>query len=116
MSELVTDSPQIAANDLVMAKDIADTLHTKYPGHLWAVAVDGKTTGFADIRNLALSGNWGFRIRLDTVFSASEFKLRVMRAGGELLDRYRLTTGKLNLDHLSALPTDFAGRLKADKG
>lgn len=115
MSDIVTDTPNIAANDLVMAKTMADTLHTAYPGHLWAVTCDGKQ-GMADVRNMALSGNWGFRLKLRDIYSASEFKKDVLRAGGELLERYKLARGRFREDQYSDIPTDFAGRLKGDHG
>lgn len=113
MSDLVTENPVGAANDILMAKEMAEALHSAYPGHMWAVSVDGQT-GFADVRNLALSGNWGFRLRLDTIYTASEFKKRVLRAGGEILERYRLRRGAFNETQYSDVPMDFAGRLKAD--
>jgi hypothetical protein len=113
MSDIVTDNPIGAANDIVMAKQMAEALHAAYPGHMWAVACDGQI-GFADVRNLALSGNWGFRIKLDEIYSGSNFKHRVLMAGGELLERYRLNRGKFNQDQYQGLQTDFAGRFKAD--
>lgn len=113
MSDIITDNPVGAANDMLMAKEMAEALHAHYPGHLWAVTCDGQT-GMADVRNLALSGEWGFRLHLKKIYSASEFRRRVVMAGGEFLERYRLHRGKLNEDHLNSLPTDFAGRLKAD--
>ena len=69
--DVTTDTPDLPANDLIMAKDMADTLNTHYPGHLWAVNVDGKQ-GMADIRNLALSGDWGHEL----------LRERVQEAGG----------------------------------
>ena len=87
MNELVTENPELAANDLVMAKQMAETLHSHYPGHAWAVTCDG-ATGIATVRNLALSGNWGFTLKLTTTYSASEFRRRIVMAGGELLERY----------------------------
>lgn len=114
MDEMVTDNPQGRANDILMAKDMAEALHAHYPGHLWAVQVDGET-GMADVRNLALSGTWGFRLRLPAIYSASEFKRRVVMAGGELLERYRLKRGRLNEDQYNQLVTDHAGNLKADR-
>jgi hypothetical protein len=98
---------------MVMAKTMAAALHAHYPGHLWAVACDGQI-GFADVRNLALSGTWGFRIRLSKMYSASAFEKQVVMAGGELLERYKLKRGRLNEDHLLSLKADFAGRLTAD--
>lgn len=113
MSELVTDNPQGAANDILMSKEMADTLHAAYPGHLWAVTCDGEI-GFADVRNLALSGNWGFRIKLDEIYSGSQFKHKVLMAGGELLERYKLSRGRFNADEYATLKTDHAGLNKAD--
>ncbi len=114
MTPLVTDSPVGDLNDILMAKTMAEALHQAYPGHLWAVSCDGKT-GMADVRNMALSGNWGFRLKLNQIYSASEFKKNVLRAGGEILERYRLARGKANQDEYSDLKTDFAGHFKADK-
>lgn len=113
MSDLVTDNPQGAMIDVLTARTMAEYLHKEYPGHLWAVSCDTRT-GFADVRNLALSGNWGFRIRLSGIYSASGFRKDVVRAGGEILERYKLARGKYEEDNLLSLKTDFAGRLTAD--
>lgn len=113
MNELVTETPDLAANDLVMAKQMAETLHSHYPGHAWAVTCDG-ATGIATVRNLALSGNWGFTLKLTTTYSASEFRRRIVMAGGELLERYRLTRGRFDEETYRGLARNFAGNLKAD--
>ena len=113
MSELVTDNPKGNLHDILTARTMAEALHAAYPGHFWAVSCDGKT-GMADVRNLALSGNWGFRIKLSGIYSASQFKKDVVKAGGEILERFKLNRGRLNDDQLSDRPTDFAGRLTAD--
>lgn len=107
--EVVTDRPDIPANDLILAKEMADTLHRHYPGHMWAVNVQGEQ-GVADIRNMALSGEYGYRLRLVTNYSMSEFLERVKRAGGEILERYRLPRGRADFDQLMNLPR---GRLGA---
>lgn len=105
--EIVTDAPQIAANDLIAAKNAADVLNRHYPGHLWAVSCD---QGMLDVRNMALSGNWGFRVKLPVIYSASEFDRQIMRAGGEILERYRIRRSrKPDNDAISALPVNFAG-------
>lgn len=62
-----------------------------------------------------LSGNWGFQLRLPANYSASDFRRRVIRAGGELLERYRVTRGKADPDELAGLQRDFTGNLRADK-
>lgn len=114
MHALTSDSPDIDANDLVMSKEMADSLHTAYPGHLWAVQVEGKK-GVCYIRNLALVGNWGFVIKLPAIYSASEFKKRVLRGGGEILERYRLRRGAVDHDAIEALPMDRLGNTIGDR-
>lgn len=113
MSELLTDSPQLAATDLVLARNMAETLHRHYPGHLWAVTCE---QGVATVRNLLLSGQWGFVLRVAEQYSASEFERNVIRAGGEVLERYRLSRGRLRDEEYENLPADFAGRITFDDG
>lgn len=114
LTNIATDCPAINANDLVMAKAMADALCRHYPGHQWAVACNG-ATGMADVYNLGLSGNRGYRLRLPTLYSASEFEQRVVRAGGEILERYRLSRGRLNPDAYANLPSNFAGHFMFDQ-
>lgn len=109
MQRLVTDAPVVAAAVLTLARSAAETLHKHYPGHLWAVGYDNHAR-MLDVRNLALSGNWGFRIRVADVFSATDLDTQVMRAGGELLERYRVSRGRPGVAQALELPVDFAGR------
>jgi hypothetical protein len=113
MHVLTSDTPTVDANDYVLAKNAAETLHQHYPGHLWAVSVNQRAR-MLDIRNLALSGAWGFRIPLATIFSGTQLDRLVMRAGGELLERYRVQRGAANVEALQALPVNFAGHHRAD--
>lgn len=115
MDLLTTDSPELSANDFVMAKNMADTLHSRFPGHLWAVTCDG-AKGIATVRNLRLSGAWGIVLKLPAVYTASAWDKDVMRAGGELLERYRLNRGSFAEEQWMQAPTDFTGHLIADKG
>lgn len=110
----LTSNPDIAANEMVIAREMADTLHTAYPGHLWAVNVD-RANGVAHVRNLALSGKWGFVLRLPEMYSASEMGAQVKRAGGEILERYRMRRGAMDWDKYDELKTDVAGNPIADK-
>lgn len=114
MTPLITDDPSVNANDYVMAKNAADRLHKHYPGHLWAVSVDPNARTL-DVRNLLLSGAWGFRIPLKGVFSATWLDREIMRAGGELLERYRMRRGAINQEAIANLPTNFAGQHVADR-
>ena len=115
MENLATDAPALSANDFVMARHMADSLHRHYPGHLWAVTCDGDK-GIATVRNLMLSGDWGFVLHLPAIYSASEWDKRVIRAGGEILERYRIARAGAarTMDQMLSRPTDFAGRILKD--
>jgi hypothetical protein len=109
----ITDNPDVNTNDFVMAKNMAEVLHRHYPGHLWAVTCEG-AQGVASVRNLRLSGQWGFVLKLKDLYVDPSFK-SVVRAGGELLERYRLSRGAFNQTQYESLPTSPAGILMADK-
>lgn len=96
-------------NDFLMAKQVCDRLNSHYPGHLWAVNVDGGTRGVINIRNFLLSPLWGYVIRLPDVYSASWLDREVVRAGGEILERFGLRRGRLDEAQYAQLPTNFAG-------
>lgn len=113
MNEIVTDNPVGHAADIGLAKQMAEALHQAYPGHLWAVTCDGRT-GMADIRNLALSGQWGFRLHIHRNYSASYWKHRVVMGGGELLERYRMRRGRFDEDAYNNLPVNRAGNIIGD--
>lgn len=114
MHNLDADAIGLDANDYVMAKNMAEALHRVYPNQLWAVTCEGKK-GIATIRNMYLSGNYGFVLRLPTIYSGSDFERRVIMAGGEILERYRLKRGKFDQAQYANLPVDFAGHLTPDK-
>lgn len=113
MMHALTDAPEISANDLVLAKSMADTLHKHYPGHFWAVHVDS-WSGLATVRNMMLSGDWGFILKLGRIYSATQFDKAVVNAGGELLERYRVSRGRIDEEKLAYLPVDFSGQHKHD--
>lgn len=85
------------------AAGIANKLHACYPGHIWAVAIEG---GTAKIQNLLLSGRMGFIVKLSKI---SPEMTEIMRAGGELLERYRQRRGWVQQDILAGLKRDIRG-------
>lgn len=107
-------------NDQLMAKIMAETLVDAYRAdnagnaHLWAVSFDSGT-GLAIIRNLLLSGEYGYVLKIPAIFSASSFIADVKRAGGEILERYNLSRGAFNQAQYAALPMDFAGHFAFEK-
>lgn len=121
MSEIVTgivDGSEAQLAEFDLAKRVGDKLTATYPNYLWQVTC---REGVVFVNNVNLSGRWGFVLKDKDLYgtSATDFDKRVMRAGGELLERYRVSRTKMNNDRvqskLLALPTDFAGRLVFDK-
>lgn len=99
--------------DLALSRDLGEALNAKYPGHLWAVRVQSEQ-GIAMIHNLMFSGEWGYVLRLDKTYSASELRQRAIRGGGEILERFKAVRGRLDDDAVASMPTDFAGRVLGD--
>lgn len=95
--------------DEVKARIYGEHLHKKYPGHGWAVNVNG---GVANVFNLMFDGNWGFRIKVDDIDS---HLVAITKAGGELLERYNLPRGRAKECEYRNMARDFAGRPVGDK-
>ena len=91
------------------AKRIAEVLNLKYPGHLWAVNVN---QGVAFIKNMMLSGSWGFVIKVKDI--DNDYKA-IINAGGEVLERYNISRGRLKENEVLNMPRDFALRPIGDK-
>jgi len=108
MSEILTlDNPEHAIADMAMAKSIAEALHKQYPGHLWMVNADNGNN-IATVQLGGISGKFGFNIHLDKITAGMEL---IMRAGGEILERYNLSRGRRIDDDIGILKRDFAGRV-----
>lgn len=112
MSEIIRQTVECVSGrelaDLEIAKQMTVVLDKHYPGHMWAVNVDS-AGGVATVKNFRLSGQWGFVLKLGVTYSGSEFDRRVMLAGGELLERYKLHRGRFHEREYSQLPVN-AGR------
>lgn len=112
------ESPEAAmhrnANDINMAKTLCEALQRHYPDHLWAVNVEGRT-GLITIRDMYLAGNWGYVLKIGAVYSISSLEKDCVRAGGEILERFRMSRAQFQADQYAAAPVDFAGRLLFDK-
>lgn len=101
--------------DVILQRDLLTVLHRHYPGHFWDVDVNVRQ-GMINVRNLFLSGIYGFRLKLKGIFSASQIEHDVKMAGGELLERYCVSRGRFNVDKWANLPTNFAGEIIVDRG
>lgn len=112
---LVMDPRELnmSAASLTLAKNVAETLNKHYPGHLWGVNVDDRG-GIVSVYNLALSGRWGFIIKITDLAGADDM-VKVMRAGGEILERYRLSRGAQREGDLNEVKRDIYGNKVFDK-
>ncbi len=74
------------------------TLVKHFPGHFWRVRADSKQ-GIAQIQINQLMGDtlW-WNIRLDETANHNDFRLAVMRGGGEILERYGLARSGMDVD------------------
>lgn len=94
----------------VQAARVGESLRNAYPGFRWAVTVTG---GLARIRNLDLSGRWGFDIPMEKL-NADPMMKEIIMAGGEILERYRLARQGANTDCIDELPRWQTGEAKGD--
>lgn len=93
------------ATEMLQSKNIAEYLHKHYPGHLWAVQV---FEGIVTIKNLALSGSEGYILHQDKMDNDGK---DVIRAGGEILERFRLNRGKVVENQFMDLKRNFKGEI-----
>ena len=62
---------------------------------------------------MELSGEWGFVIHHNKI--DNDYKV-IIRAGGEILERFRLSRVRLQQDHLRTAPRDFTGARTFERG
>jgi len=79
--------------DVALVKRCADRLNEHYPGHLWAVHLNDESLGgVVIIRNLAVSGIYGYVLKLSRIYADPGLKC-VVKAGGEILERAKMARG-----------------------
>ena len=100
-----------AINRAVLAGNALATLERHYPDWGWQVGVDD-IGGVMHVRATAIpSGRWGFLLKLKRVDPEG---LAVMRAGGELLERYRLRRAARKPGETQMIIRDAMGRAVPD--
>jgi hypothetical protein len=98
--------------DMTIAKTVAEKLYKHYPGHQWLVSAS-VTQGIVQIFNAQLSMKESYNINMIDLERDPKLKI-VMRAGGEILERWALKRSKLTMDIREIInhrPTDFRGDL-----
>lgn len=105
---LTFDGHTYTPNDELLAVRASELLQKHYPGYIWAVNVNSeKTGGVMTIRNFSVSYQFGMTLHL----SKLDNKLKkVIRAGGELLERARMVRGlrkDLKASQVDGIPDKF---------
>lgn len=106
--------PDISPNDLIMSRNIAEALHAHYPGQRWAITCEG-ATGLITIRNLWLSGTYGYVLKIGDISSISALIHKAVIGAGELMERFNMKRGQFNEADYMTMPTNFAGALEFSK-
>lgn len=90
---------KVELSDAMLACDLSKVLADQYPGYQWLLCVnsEGKVI---DIKNLEVSGTWGYRILRPDLMAHDELRHAVVIAGGEILERAGLRRGKIDQDVL----------------
>ena len=79
------------ANDEILAIRASELLQKHYPGYIWAVNVNSEQTGgVMTIKNFSVSSSFGMTLHITKLDNKLK---KVVRAGGELLERGRLIRG-----------------------
>lgn len=98
-----------AANHM-MSRAVADMLLRLYPDHMWLVNSDIRG-GIINIFNPRVSTRKGYTIIVDDWLQENVVGDKVMRAGGEILERANMRRGRFNPEEYAALPRNFMGEL-----
>lgn len=102
---------QRAHIDQSKAKWIAGVLEKAYPGYLWAVNADTRNN-ICSVNALTLSGEWGFYLHLSEIDATGK---KAKEMAGELLERYRVVRGAIDVDQVLSIEKDFKGEKKVDR-
>lgn len=118
MSNIIVDLAGVNLSGAAdtLARNLIARLDSAYPAMegAWRVTVNERG-GVVEVTNLLLTGRWGFLMHINKIDSEGR---KVVRAAGELLERYRISrSGSMSrlLDELGAAKRDFKGEMVADR-
>jgi hypothetical protein len=99
------------ASLVLLVKGAADALEREYPGWLWAIQPD-ELGGVINIFSMRLSGQWGYTLKTSRVQEDAR-NAAVLKAGGELLERFGFRPGPYDADIYRATLRHL-GQMRAD--
>ncbi len=83
-------------NDEVLAKNVCMVLEQQYPGWEWLV---GCKNGLVRVHSTRIDTNYGYVLHADKLDPYDELVRQAKRAGGEILERYRMKRGRFDTHH-----------------
>lgn len=86
---------EYAAADIALARRVSEMLQLHYDGHFWAVHASHKQ-GVVFITIPLLLGNWKYLIKIANLKSDPGMR-SVVKAGGEILERFRIPRGHIDM-------------------
>ena len=95
----------VEAYHAALELQILQVLEQHYGGYAWHVEVHG---GVADIRNLSLSDQMGFRVHVSSLKNGLH---KIVQAGGEFLERYYLRRAQIDVDRLMTCRRNARGEV-----
>jgi len=104
----VSERAMTPAQEMRVAQAVYLVLVNNYAGHPWHVMCEG---GLIRIRHMQLSADRGMTLGVDDLTPEGA---EVMRAGGELLERFNVSREKYNRDKIRELPRKFTGEREHD--
>jgi hypothetical protein len=112
--EIVQDPEEAVyrIKDYEIAKTIGAELCGVYPGHGWVVEADARN-GIAKICNKHMGVKAGYIYKLKDI-NIGTFKRDMMRIGGDILERYKLSRGKMIESEVLGVIRDQRGNAKVD--
>ncbi len=91
------------AEDIIMCGKVSEILNRHYPDHLWMIGADHEA-GMIYVElpydTKIHVYNLGFKLHINKLGNAKSMQKKVVKAGGELLERYKLKRGRASQDVL----------------
>ncbi len=111
MLNLITSPGEVDKEfkQLKHAKNCFEVLQQHYPGWAWAIGISD-CGSMTDIRNHNISGSRGYRLHTRRL-SGDALSQSVIKAGGEILERAKMSRGRFNEEKYSDLKTDHTGKI-----
>lgn len=90
--------------DMIMIKNVLAVLSRHYPGHPWAVRIDG---GILEVKNQGVHATYGFALGVRGL--VGDYDKRIMDAGGTVLEHFGIRRGIAKGDDYALLRRDVRG-------